>query len=360
MPTAATAAQRRRAFDRAAALSKDSSVVCEFTATMITRHWSNENLTRRCMFCTHRSAPDLMGDGAPCLFEYSDKHDSIRTFCANGYNANKDALTQSLFLNSDDVDFTDPYARGFRTSEVRKPLKELTTDFTSLFFFEKKQCRITFLKLIIQVFKCFCENIVGAHDRHGLFKDKWSDYCNVMFKGGVVIRLALLSCSRNILKRNAASALDKKLKKYLKVSDFDFGLMVSPQICSDNRILTKIMHFAYMTTLKVRQVLRKNNAGYISFFTLSQVDKEKRVCRLAAKVSEWIKGLTEENPYFGLELQGVGYKTVDEKEVVYWTQRKHTDKSIYKDIVTFLTDSADERKAENSQTKVDFVTCGLH
>ena len=61
-----------------------------------------------------------MGDGAPCLFEYSAERDSIRTFCANGYNANKDALTQSLFLNSDDVDFTDPYARGFRTSEVRK------------------------------------------------------------------------------------------------------------------------------------------------------------------------------------------------------------------------------------------------
>ena len=165
-----------------------------------------------------------MGDGAPCLFEYSDQHDSIRTFCANGYNANKDALTQSLFLKSDDVDFTDPYARGFRTSEVRKPLKELTTDFTSLFFFEKKQCRITFLKFIIQVFKCFCENIVRAHDQQGRFKAKWSDYMNVMFKGGVVIRLALLSCSRNILKRNAASALDKKLKKYLKVSDFDFEL----------------------------------------------------------------------------------------------------------------------------------------
>ena len=136
--------------------------------------------------------------------------------------------------------------------------------------------------------------------------------------------------------------------------------MVSPQFCSDNRILTKIMYFAYMTTLKVRQVLRKNNAGYISFFTLSEPEQEKKVCRLAAKVHEWIRDRPQDNPYFGLSLQGVGYKTVDEKEVVYWTQRKHTDKSIYKDIVTFLTDSADERKLENSQTKVDFVTCGLH
>ena len=206
MPTAATAAQRRRAADRSKALNKDIRVVCDFTTAMLSRHWSNENLTRRCTFCTHRNAPDLMGDGAPCLFEYSAEHASIRTFCANGYSANKDALTQSLFLNSDDVDFTDPYARGFRTSEVHKPLKELTTDFTSLFFFEKKQCRITFLNLIIRVFQCFCENIVRAHDQQGRFKEKWPDYMNVMFKGGVVIRLALLSCSRNILKRDAASA----------------------------------------------------------------------------------------------------------------------------------------------------------
>jgi hypothetical protein len=141
MPTA-TAAQRRRAADRSKALSKDIRAVCEFTAAMISRHWSNENLTRRCTFCPMGAAPDRMGDGAPCLFEYSAEHDSIRTFCANGYNnANKDARTRSLFLNSDDVDFTDPYARGFRTSEVRKPLKELTTDFTSLFFFEKKKHR---------------------------------------------------------------------------------------------------------------------------------------------------------------------------------------------------------------------------
>ena len=61
----------------------------------------------------------------------------------------------------------------------------------------------------------------------------------------------------------------------MKVSDVDFELMVSPHFCSDNKILADIMYFAYMTTLKVRQVLRTHHAGYMSFFALSQPEQEK-------------------------------------------------------------------------------------
>ena len=219
---------------------------------LVNDNWDNPVLNKRCTYNSDNNDNDLFTNEQLTNRVYKRRH-QINDIPDNLYN-----------ILDTDLPIPDiPYNPGRETSyglnntNAKKNLQQIATDFNTIHLIGSKLTRLRFIKLIIETFTIFYQEIYTKHDNLN------ENNLNITLKGGIPLRFVMKELIRNF-STNIENYIYHNIKKIIKFSDYDFEMISNRNITLSTKI--KINTLSYIVVLLIKDYLINNYSFFFDFF----------------------------------------------------------------------------------------------
>ena len=219
---------------------------------LVNNNWDNPILNKRCTYNSDSDNNDLFTHQQLTNRNYKRRH-QINDIPNNLYN-----------ILDTDLPIPDiPYNPGRETlyglnnTNAKKNLQQIVTDFNTIHLIGSKLTRLRFIKLIIETFTTFYQEIYIKNDNLN------ENNLNITLKGGIPLRFVIKELIRNF-NTNIENYIYQNIKKIIKFSDYDFEMISNRHISLSTKI--KINTLSYIVVLLIKNYLINNYSFFFDFF----------------------------------------------------------------------------------------------
>ena len=231
--------------------------------------------------------------------------------------------------------------------DEKKLLTNEITNFHTFYFLSDMTMRLRFIKLIIITFSLFLNRI------YNIDKNYNKDNLNIIFKGGTVIRFQISEFIRHFNK-NIEDFLYINIAKSIKMSDFDFEIISSPNM--KNNDFSQINLLTFFITIRIKQYLSKHKDFFFTFFKENPKNKIKKINQLKKNIQNIIdnnKKIFKNTIYHNCKIDFIDFEGCYYSNL-FSTFHKNNHKK-YMSVNNYISDCIqDTHKIQNKYCKKDF------
>jgi hypothetical protein len=226
---------------------------------IVNNNWNNNNLDNRLSYNTE---PIIENNGNsktskrfPEFFNDGNYKMNVRRNTATINFKNKNF--EILLLNDKKLKSDESYLQNSGTSELKRFLNSLATDFNVVNLSGDYKLRISFIAIWLNIYETVFKEI------YRLTKNELNENnLNIMFKGGVTMRAIILTAYIDFNLIDETNIFDD-IKKIIKISDFDFEIISST---NDWKIINKLNIINYFVMNQVLEYFEMNKEYFFTFF----------------------------------------------------------------------------------------------
>jgi hypothetical protein len=208
-------------------------------------------------------------------------------------------INKQFIINSNGVfDATVTYAKDNANIDEKRVFKNILTEFVINYFFNEK----TYTNNFVIIIDRFFNTMINNYCRQNKISKK-----NIIFiyKGGNVFSMAYKNAVQEYPK-SIFENIKKKFSIFFRKSDFDFSILINPNIDNYDKIYSEISNLSYYVLVRLRDFFN-DRSKYFGYYNMNINNK---YCKLFKTLNNLNKATTLSQPFNGGQFNRIIFEDI--------------------------------------------------